>query len=159
MAFCPKCGATVDAGAPFCSSCGAPQAGATASAPPAGAPAPVLQQTQMSENLAGALCYLLWWITGLVFFLIDKRPFVRFHAAQSIVVFGGLQILNFVVGIAFGISMFGGARSMSVGWGLYSLIDLLSLVLWLVLMIKAYQGERFRVPIAADIAEQLFGKG
>jgi uncharacterized membrane protein len=112
----------------------------------------------MSENLAGALCYLLWWVTGLVFFLIDKRPFVRFHAAQSIVVFGGLQVLNFVVGIVFGISVFGGVRSMSLGWALYSLIELVSVVLWLVLMIKAYQGERFRVPIAADIAEQLFGK-
>ena len=39
----------------------------------------------------GLLCYVLGWVTGLIFFFIDKRPFVRFQAAQSIVVFGGLQ--------------------------------------------------------------------
>ena len=48
-------------------------------------------QTGLSENVAGLLCYILGWITGLIFLLIDKRPFVRFHAAQSIVVFLGLH--------------------------------------------------------------------
>jgi uncharacterized membrane protein len=154
MPFCAKCGASVDAGATFCASCGAPQAGVSASTPPVS----TVQQTQMQENVAGLLCYLVGWITGLIFFLIDKRPFVRFHATQSIVVFGGLQILGYVVGIVFGVSMLGGVRTMSFGWAAYSLVDLLSVVLWIVLMIKAYQGERFRIPIAADIAEQIFGK-
>jgi uncharacterized membrane protein len=164
MAFCPKCGAAVQSGAPFCSSCGAAQPGVGAAAPgPSVSPGPPvttagMQQTQMAENVAALLCYLVGWITGIVFFLIDKRPFVRFHATQSIVVFGGLQIVGFVVGIIFGISVFGGIRTMSFGWALYSIVDLLMFVLWIVLMIKAYQGERFRVPIAADLAEQLFGK-
>lgn len=115
----------------------------------------------MAENVAGTLCYLVGWITGLIFFLIDKRPYVRFHATQSIVVFGGLNILSYAIGIGFGISAisgFNGLRSMSFGWALYSLADLVCLVLWIVLMIKAHQGERFRVPIAADLAEQIFGK-
>ena len=51
--------------------------------------------TGLDENVAGLLCYVLGWVTGIIFFLIDKRPYVRFHAAQSIVVFGGLHILNY----------------------------------------------------------------
>jgi uncharacterized membrane protein len=163
MGFCPKCGAAVQSEAPFCSSCGAAQPGSGPAAPAAGvAPGPGtpagIQQTQMAGNVAGLLCYLVGWVTGIVFFLIDKRPFVRFHAAQSIVVFGGLQIVGFVVGIVFGISFFGGVHTASFGLALYSIVNLATFVLWILLMIKAYQGEQFRVPIAADLADQIFGK-
>lgn len=112
----------------------------------------------MSENVAGLLCYLIGWVTGIVFLLMDKRPFVHFHATQSIVVFGGLQILSIVVNIITGVGIFAGVHGLSSNWGINALIGLVELILWIVLMIKAYQGERFRVPIAADIAEQIFGK-
>jgi uncharacterized membrane protein len=164
MAFCAKCGSAVEAGSPFCSSCGAPQGAASASAAPAGvsaAPVPstTVAQSGLSENAAGALCYLVGWVTGLVFFLIDKRPYVRFHAVQSIVVFGGLHILLIAFGMFFGFSLFsGGLTGFSVGMMLYSLVNLLALILWVLLMIKASQGSKFRVPVAADIADQLFGK-
>jgi len=119
-------------------------------------------QTGLAENLAGLLCYALGWVTGLIFILIDKRPFVRFHAAQSIVVFGGLHILNMVIGIGFGAGwMMMGGRGLGafgIGWMLYGLVGIATFVLWIVLMIKAYQGERFRVPIAADLAESFTGK-
>jgi uncharacterized membrane protein len=119
-------------------------------------------QSGLSENVAGLLCYVVGWITGLVFFLIDKRPYVRFHAAQSIVVFGGLHILRIVLGMLFGASwLFGGGigwASFSLGWLLFSLVGLVALVLWIVLMLKAYQGERFKVPIAGDLAESFAGK-
>jgi uncharacterized membrane protein len=49
------------------------------------------QRSGLSENLAALLSYVFGWITGLIFLLLDKRPYVRFHAAQSIVVFLGLQ--------------------------------------------------------------------
>ena len=118
-----------------------------------------MAQSGLSENAAGALCYLVGWVTGLVFFLIDKRPYVRFHAAQSIVVFGGLHILLIAFGMFFGFSLFsGGLTGFSVGMMLYSLVNLLALILWVLLMIKASQGSKFRVPVAADIADQLFGK-
>ncbi|MGA7624296.1 MAG: DUF4870 domain-containing protein [Candidatus Acidiferrales bacterium] len=104
----------------------------------------------MSENVAGLLCYALGWITGLIFFFIDKRPFVRFHEAQSIVVFGGLTIIRIALGMFF---LAGG-----VGFGLLWLVSILGLVLWILLMVKAYQGEKYRVPVAADIADQMFGK-
>jgi uncharacterized membrane protein len=98
-------------------------------------------------------------VTGLIFFFIDKRPFVRFHAKQSIMVFGGLHIFYFVIGFIFGLSLLaGGWGAFSVGWLLYRLIGLGAFVLWIVLMVKAYQGQRFRVPVAADAAESIFGK-
>jgi len=162
MPYCSKCGGSIDAGAAFCPACGAAQGSTNVTAPPAGAaPAtPAVPQTGLSENVAGALCYLFGWVTGLIFYFIDKRPFVRFHAAQSIVTFGALHILSFIVGIFFGLGVlgFGASRVISLGWGPYSIIELAAFVLWILLMIKAFQGERFRVPIAADVAEQLFGK-
>ena len=113
----------------------------------------------MKENVAGALCYLVGWITGIIFLLIDKRPFVRFHAAQSIVVFGGLQIISLALGMFFGGHLLlTGGRGFPGMSAVYSLLDLLGFVLWIVLIIKAFQGERYRVPAAADIAEQIFGK-
>ena len=92
----------------FCPSCGAPQAGGVANSM---APA-ASTQSGLSENVAGLLCYLLGWITGLIFFLIDKRPFVRFHAAQSIVVFGGLTVIRIVLSMLF---ISGGLAGFSAG--------------------------------------------
>lgn len=158
MAHCTKCGAAVADGIAFCGSCGAPL-GTTSASGATAAPA-AAAQTGLSENAAGALCYVLGWITGLIFFFVDKRPYVRFHAAQSIVVFGGLHILEIVLGMVFGFSLFGGLGGGLIGFGLgtavYMLISLGSLVLWILLMIKAGQGQRFRVPIAANLAESIF---
>jgi uncharacterized membrane protein len=166
MPFCSKCGSAVDTGAAFCPSCGSPQSSTSATAPPVAAappgaaPVAVAPQSGLSENVAGALCYLFGWVTGLVFFLIDKRPYVRFHASQSIIVFGGLHIIYFILGMVLGIGMFGfgGFSGIGFGWILFSLLDLVAFVLWILLMVKAYQGERFRVPVAADLAQQIFGK-
>jgi uncharacterized membrane protein len=112
-------------------------------------------QSGLSENVAGLLCYLLGWVTGLIFFLIDKRPFVRFHAAQSIVVFGGLTVIRIVLSMLF---ISGGLVGFSAGVGILWLVSLVGLVLWILLMVKAYQGEKYRVPLAADLADQIFGK-
>jgi len=109
----------------------------------------------MAENVAGLLSYVLGWITGIIFYMIDKRPFVRFHAAQSIVVFGGLMAVQIGLTIIFG---FGGFGGFSLAWALHGLVELVGAVLWVVLMVKAYQGERFRVPVAAEITEKVFGK-
>ena len=109
--------------------------------------------------MAATLSYALGWITGLIFYLIDKRPYVRFHAAQSIVVFGGLGILSFALSMFFGLSMIaGGVAVFSLGYALYRLVWLGAVILWIILMIKAHKGERFRVPVAADLADSIFGK-
>jgi uncharacterized membrane protein len=106
----------------------------------------------LQENVAGLLCYTLGFITGILFLLIDKRPFVRFHAAQSIVVFGGLFVIRVGLGFAFV------GTGFYAFWGLISmLIGLLTLVLWILLMVKAYQGKRFELPIAAGIAKSIAG--
>jgi uncharacterized membrane protein len=159
MAHCTKCGAAIADNAAFCGSCGSAQSASSSAVPVASPAVAAPAQSQMSENLAGLLCYLVGWITGLIFYFIDKRPYVRFHAAQSIVLFGGLHIINIALGVMFGVSMMmGGLGGLSAGVLLYWLIGLVSFILWILLMIKAYQGERFRVPGAADIAEKLFGK-
>ena len=154
MAYCDKCGGELQTGAAFCPKCGQAQAG--------GQVAQTSQSTQpgMAENVAGLLCYVLGWVTGLIFFLIDKRPFVRFHAAQSIVVFGGLHVINIIIGIMFGAGfmMMGGFGAFGMGAALYGLVSLLAFILWILLMVKAYQGEKFQVPVAAGIAQSFAGK-
>ncbi|MGH9529731.1 MAG: DUF4870 domain-containing protein [Terriglobales bacterium] len=149
MAFCNSCGKDIGS-ANFCPACGANQTATPAAAY-------VAPSTEgLSENVAGLLCYLVGWITGIIFLLIDKRPWVRFQAAQSIVVFGGL----FVIRVALGIMTLsiGGL----IGFGLVTMLDMLigliTLVLWILLMVKAYKHETFRVPIAAGIADGIAGK-
>jgi len=153
MPHCTKCGAVVPDNAAFCGGCGAPQAAHYAAPAPAGA------QSGLAENVAGALCYVLGWITGLIFYFTDKRPSVQFHAAQSIVVFGALTILSGGLGnfFVFGLAA-GGLAGFSLGYTLWELVNLAGVILWIVLMVKTYQGERFRVPVAADLAEKIFGK-
>jgi uncharacterized membrane protein len=158
MAHCTKCGAAVADGAGFCPSCGAPVSSAAAASTSA---APVVAgSTGMQENVAGGLSYVLGWITGLIFYFIDKRPFVRFHAAQSIVVFGGLHILSIVLGMVFGVGMLmphgGGVVAGAGMMGLWSLLGIVELVLWILLMVMAFQGKKFRLPIAADLADKIF---
>ena len=98
---------------------------------------------------------MLGWVTGLIFYFIDKRPFVRFHAAQSIVVFGGLTLIRMVSGMLFHRRARGGilrglrAPMARLHRGLHSL-DFADG--------QGYQGEKFRVPVAADLADQIFGK-
>jgi uncharacterized membrane protein len=150
MVFCKACGTELG-GAAFCPKCGASQ---TASAVPM-ATAPAASSEGLAENVAGLLCYAVGWLTGIIFLLIDKRPFVKFHAAQSIVVFGALMVLRIGFGIVMGIGGF-------VGFGLWAVVSmvlgLLTVILWILLMIKAYQHELFRVPIAAPIADGIAGK-
>ena len=146
MAFCKSCGQEIGT-ANFCPKCGASQSATAAAAAPLAAPAAPSSEG-LAENVAGLLCYALGWVTGLIFLLIDKRPWVKFHAAQSIAVFGGLTIIR--IGLLF--------MSQLLGWAIFGLIGLVSLVLWIFLMVKAYQHETVRIPIAADIADSLAGK-
>jgi uncharacterized membrane protein len=139
-------------GAAFCPQCGAP-AGAAAGGPAVAMPAAT---SGLQENVAGMLCYLLGFLTGIIFLLIDKRPLVRFHAAQSIVVFGFLFICR--VALTFGV-LGTGVFGVFALWTLISLLlSLVTLVAWIALMVLAYQGKRVEVPIAAGIAKSIAGK-
>ena len=100
--------------------------------------------TGLDQNLAGMLCYLVGWITGLIFILIEKdNKFVRFHAMQSLITFGGLTALFIVLGFI-----------PIIGWMLFPLVAIVQLVLWVLLMVKAYQGEQFKLPVIGDLAEK-----
>ena len=114
--------------------------------------------TGMQENTAAMLSYLLGWLTGIIFLLIDKRPFVRFHAAQSIIVFGGLHLIQIVLSF----SLAGGAYYSSGSFGLHflviGLVNLVSVIAWVVLMVMAYQGKRVEIPVVSNLARSLSGK-
>lgn len=98
----------------------------------------------MQPNLAGLLCYFFGFVTGIVFYLVEKKnKFVRFHAMQSMLVFGGFFVINLMLLF---IPILGVIVAM--------LLSLMSIVLWVLLMIKAYQGEYFKLPIVGDIAEK-----
>jgi uncharacterized membrane protein len=102
----------------------------------------------LPNNMAGALCYLLGPVTGIIFLLLEKEnTFIRFHAMQSTVVFGGLFVLNIFLGFI-----------PILGWLTGTLLSLVGLVLWVVLLVKAYQGERYKLPYIGEIAEKQLGK-
>ncbi len=166
MPHCMKCGAEVPANAQFCQSCGQAQP-APGTAPVLQSAPPTVAQSGMSENTAACLSYVLGWLTGIIFFLIDKRPYVRFHAAQSIVTFGGLHILRVVLAMLFGFGFFFGGYGhwgymgwgrMGLGLSILSLLGLVTFVLWIVCMIKAASGSRFLLPVSGPIAENLAGR-
>jgi len=105
--------------------------------------------TGIKPNAAGLLCYLFGWVTGLVFFLIEKdNKFVRFHAMQSMVVFGGLTVFSIVFSMILSI-----LRVYYELYFIFQLIWLAALALWIVLMVKAYQGETFKLPVAGEIVD------
>ena len=101
----------------------------------------------LEDNIAGLLCYLGWWVTGIIFYILEKdNKFIRFHAMQSILVFFAVFVLGVIVNFLSWIIW--------PLWFLSWIVWLLGVVLWLVLMLKAYQGEKFKLPIVGDIAEK-----
>jgi uncharacterized membrane protein len=86
---------------------------------------------------------MLGWLSGLAFLLLEKEDkFVRFHAMQSVVTFGALTVFLALVFIPV------------IGWVFGWLDIVLAFVLWIILMIKAGQGKKIKMPIAGDIAEK-----
>ncbi len=101
----------------------------------------------MEENIEAALSYFLGFVTGILFFVMEKESkFVKFHAMQSIAVFVALFVINMLLSIILGITV--------VGLLLLPLIYLLEFILWIVLMYKAYKGEKFKLPVVGDFAEK-----
>lgn len=159
MAFCAKCGAQLQEGAAFCVSCGAP------AGPPSGnSPASAMPGTgTMSSNVAGMLAYVLGFITGIVFLVIDpyKRDrFVRFHAFQSIFLSAAYILIAIAWGIVselvFTVSMSGMWHLVYLGW---IIIRLGFFLLWIFLLYKAYNNERFELPLIGPLAAKQAGQG
>lgn len=107
-----------------------------------------MAEAKGNENLMGAAAYLLGFITGIIFLLVEKdSKFVRFHAMQSTLLFGGLFIVNMVLGFI-----------PILGWLVGLLLAFAAFILWIVLMWKAFQGEMYKLPYVGAMAEKQLAK-
>jgi uncharacterized membrane protein len=175
MAFCTNCGAEVQGR--FCAKCGSPAPASpgasagpaassaappppppSASAPfPAADPAPTAQAAGLEENLACALCYVLGLLTGVLFLVLapyNQNRLIRFHAFQSIflniawiAIFIAISLIGIVLlPIPFLGFMLSVILHLGAGLGVF--------ILWLMLMYKAYNRERWVLPIIGPMAEK-----
>lgn len=171
MAKCVKCGAELLQGAGFCGSCGTPVGGAAPApaapapaAPAAGAPAAgsaAASSSGMTSNVAGALAYVLGFITGIIFLVIEpykNDKFVRFHAFQSIFFNAGLIAFWIVWSILAGIL---GTLTFGVLGLIMALIGMVIALavfgFWIFLMYKAYNNEQFMIPFVGELAKKQVG--
>ena len=142
MAFCSGCGTQIPDGASLCPACAAKAPAATASA------------GGMADNVAGMLAYITI-IPAIIFLVMEpynKSRFVRFHAFQCIffsVAWVALWIALSIIGM---IPVLGWATLL-----LWPLIGLGGLILWVILLIKANQGQMFKLPVIGDLAEKQAG--
>lgn len=98
----------------------------------------------LNARVVALLAYLFQWISGLIILLLEKENrFVRFHAAQSIILFAGLGVLQLVTGIL----PFTGFLS--------GILGIAQLVFWILMMVNAYKGRYYKIPVIGDYAEKL----
>jgi len=164
--FCSKCGTENPAGASLCSKCGAPLG--TEATPVKTAGKSPETSTGLAPNIAGLLCYIGLWISGIVFLVIEKKSkFVKFHAWQSIMTFGILSVAQIVISgissaiiaatssaflpiFAFGLIAVAGVLS--------TIIWVLTTILWIILMIQAWNGKMWKLPGVGNWAEKQANK-
>jgi len=152
---CTQCGEKIDIKAEICPECGVEN-------PDPGVSAAMSAGSDLEENVAGALAYILGVLSGLYFYVTEEEnDFVRFHAMQSIIfslaAFVGSWVINTVLfSLLFSPTAFG-----SGGFGVFRILSLLTTLLWVavvgvwvLLMFKAYNGERYKLPVLGDFAEQ-----
>ena len=106
------------------------------------------QQLEKKKKNAGIMCYAFGWLSGIIMYLMEKDAFVRFHAAQSVAIFGGLTVLSMVLPTALPRGLY------SVIAPLISLMSTVSMGLWVFLMYKASKGEYYKLPIVGDLADK-----
>jgi uncharacterized membrane protein len=164
MAFCANCGATLTQQSGFCGSCGKPIGGAVAAtASPSGGTgtaAAMAPSTGMTSNVAGALAYILGFITGIIFLVIEPYKndrFVRFHAMQSIIYSAACIVFSIAWGIVWSIlfSVSGSLALLAIPIRL--LISLGMFLYWLYLMYQAYSQKEYRIPVLGAFAAKQMG--
>lgn len=145
---CPSCNNETAPGATFCNHCGANLNASASGAAAATAAAPG-QTSGLSDNTAGAIAYLTF-IPAILFLVMEpynRSAFVRFHAFQCIFLTIAAVIVQIVLGFI-----------PVVGWVLAPIVGLLFLVVWIITILKASKGERYKLPWIGDLAEQQSGK-
>ena len=110
--------------------------------------------TGLTSRTASVLSYLGWWVTGLIFWGLERRdPLVRFHAVQSTITFGGLALLIGLLGLT-GLMMLSFApRGFTLFVSAAVVVWVVSVLLWAVALWQASQGKRWRIPLASGLAE------
>jgi uncharacterized membrane protein len=155
---CTRCGTQMADNSGFCQKCGQAAGGGTGivGQPTAGGAAavPTVQASTLPSNIAGLLCYIVGFISGIFFLVAEpykRDPFVRFHAFQSIFLSVAAIALHFALGVVMSL----------MPWSLWSLISMISslvslavFLVFLLLMYKAYSNERFKLPVIGDLAER-----
>lgn len=143
--FCSSCGAPMAEGAVTCSACGTstgqPVGGGTAAAPPSTA----VSAGGLQDNIAGMLAYITF-IPAIIFLMLEpynRNRFIRFHAFQCLFLTIALVVIHVAL---FFIPI--------VGWAISMLVSLGAFILWIVCLIKANQGQMFKLPIIGDMAEK-----
>lgn len=131
-----KCGAEIKAGEEFCGECGEPRPGSTGQPP---------KNSGISENTLGLLSYLIGLLAIIFVFTEKKNKFIRFHAIQSLI----FNVLYIVILVAVT------PQSIYDDYTLYFLALLLFFILWIVLMYKAYKGDKYKLPVIGDYAEKM----
>jgi uncharacterized membrane protein len=160
LATCASCGATLTPGVAFCGNCG--KAVGTANPAPQASPAggAGAGSTPLAANVAGALAYVLGFITGILFLLLEPYKndrFVRFHAMQSILFSAAVVAFSILWVILWGI-LFSISISLAlVAVPLRLLISLAIFGYWLFLMYQAYSQKEYRIPYIGDIAAKQVG--
>ncbi len=152
MIYCSECGFSIEnEEQKFCPRCGAAVQSNVSMPPSASA-----SSSGMEDNIAGLLCYILGFVTGIIFLILEpynKRAFVRFHAFQSIFLSVACVVLSIALSIISGIFYF---ISWTLGFAfskLWGLVGLGIFILWIFLMFKAYSNEKFKLPIIGQLAE------
>jgi len=140
--FCVSCGSQISDESNVCGKCGQPAyqaaGGGTVAAPSAGT-------AGLTDNIAGMLAYVTI-IPAIVFLLLEpynRNRFIRFHSFQCIFLCVVLVVIHVVL-LAVPI----------IGWAISIFVNLGALVLWIVLLLKAYQGQKFKLPVIGDLAEK-----
>ena len=112
--------------------------------------------TGVDARLASVLCYAGWWVTGLVFLFAERRDMnVRFHAAQSLIVFGTLSIALLLCGGASAVAFFVAVPTFQLVQAVGNALWFGAVLLWLFLLLKTWRGETWRIPVAGDLAMKL----
>ena len=108
-----------------------------------------------NRNLVAALSYFLGFITGVVILLVEKDDkFIRFHAMQSTLVFGVIFVADIILG-----AVIGAVPILNLINSLFNtLVFIVALIVWIVSMLKAFQGQMFKWPVVGNFAERQIGR-
>jgi uncharacterized membrane protein len=143
MAFCNMCGAQVADGATVCAACSG-----------RAAVLPATEASGLTDNVAGMLAYVTF-IPAIIFLVTapyNKSRFIRFHSFQSIFLFVAVVIIQIALSIMTVVPFL-----IFVTAPLHLLVALGALIVWIIVLMKANQGQMYKLPVIGDLAEKQAG--